>query len=139
MDATLALSAQARVTAGILLLAIVTIEWGGLFVMRLARGGQEATPFQVTFNRAGHGHAGMLVTLALLTQLLADAAALEGVVAWVARYGVAWAAILMPAGFFFSAAGAGRTHPNRMIVLLYAGAVVLAAGVVALGFGLLLA
>jgi hypothetical protein len=47
------------------------------------------------------------------------------------------AAILMPAGFFFSSMGAGRTAPNRLIWLLWAGAVSLALGVVALGLGLL--
>jgi hypothetical protein len=46
------------------------------------------------------------------------------------------AAILMPAGFFLSSIGAGRTSPNGFIWLTIAGTVTLAAGVVALGFGL---
>ena len=49
-----------------------------------------------------------------------------------------YAAVLMPAGFFFSAMGEGRTKPNRAVVLLPVGAVVLAAGVVTLAVGLLL-
>jgi hypothetical protein len=43
----------------------------------------------------------------------------------------------MPAGFFFSSAGRDRTEPNRAIWILYAGAVALALGVVALGVALL--
>ncbi len=43
----------------------------------------------------------------------------------------------MPAGFFLSATGSEVTRPNRFVVLLYAGAVSLAVGVVTLGIGLL--
>jgi hypothetical protein len=46
---------------------------------------------------------------------------------------------MFPAGFFLSSAGRGRTEPNRLIYLVYAGAVALAAGVVSLGIGLLTA
>lgn len=81
----------------------------------------------------------MFVTLALVCQLLADAARLDGVVDGVARLGSAWAAILVPAGFFLSVLGKGTTEPNRLIVLLWVGAASLAAGSVALGVGLLTA
>lgn len=47
------------------------------------------------------------------------------------------AALLMPAGFFFSSMGQDVTRPNRFIVLLYIGAASLAAGLLALGVGLL--
>ncbi|HZS86778.1 MAG TPA: hypothetical protein VFE42_04710 [Chloroflexota bacterium] len=43
----------------------------------------------------------------------------------------------MSAGFFLSSAGRGVTKPNRLIGLVYAGAVSLALGVVSLGVGLL--
>jgi len=52
-------------TAGVLLLAIVAVEWGGYYMLSLVRGRRTATPFQVTFSRAGHAHAGVLVILAL--------------------------------------------------------------------------
>jgi len=47
------------------------------------------------------------------------------------------AAVLFPLGFFLSSAGARREAANRLIWLLYAGALVLAAGVLTLGIGLL--
>lgn len=137
METTLALSADTRSTAGVLLLTIVFIEYGGLFVLRITRGGAPATDLQRRFNRAGHAHAGMLVTLALVGLLLADGAALDGLLAVGARNGIWLAAILMPAGFFFSVAGRDVTEPNRLIGLLYAGAACLAVGVVSLGIGLL--
>ena len=63
MDPTLALSAQTRSTAGILLVTIVAVEYGGLFVLGIVRGRQKMTPFQLAFARAGHAHAAVLVTL----------------------------------------------------------------------------
>jgi hypothetical protein len=137
MEPTLILSETAARVAGVVLLTVVTIEFGGAYVLKLVRGGTPATPFQVTFARAGHAHAGMLVTLGLVCVLLAEAAGLTGVAGWFARTGVLLAAILMPAGFFFSSMGPGATAPNRWIALLWAGGAVLAVGVVTLGIGLL--
>lgn len=133
------LTEAARTTAGIVLLTVVAIESGGAFMVRVVTGGVAATDFQRRFYRAGHAHAGVLVTLGLVCLLLAEATALTGPAGWLARTGVLIAAILMPAGFFFSAMGAGRTRPSRWAVLLAAGALVLAAGVVTLGVGLLTA
>jgi len=137
MDGPIALSDGARSTAGVLLLSIVGIEWGGYYLLGVVRGRHPVTPFQQTFARAGHAHAGVLVTLALVCQILADAAPMTGPLTTLARNGIPTAAILIPAGFFFSSAGRGVTEPNRFIVLLYAGVAVLALGVVALGIGLL--
>lgn len=122
-----------------LLLTIVVIEWGGWFLLRIVRGQQPATPFQQAFFRAGHAHAGVLVTLALVGQIFADAARMSGVLAVLARDGIWAAAILMPTGFFLAAAGRGVTQPHRFIVVLYAGMASLALGVIALGVGLLTA
>ena len=135
----LPLSESARLTAGILLLTLVAVESGGLYLLQIVGGRVARTPFQLAFARAGHAHAGVLVTLSLVVQILADATALDQPVAGIARSAIPLAAILMPAGFFLSSAGAGRTSPSRLIVLVYAGAASLAAGAIALGAGLLLA
>lgn len=137
MEPTILLSADSLRTAGILMLALVTIESGGFYLLRLHADGGRATPFQFAFARAGHAHAGVLVTLGLVCQMLADAAGLTGGVGLVARSAIPAAAILMPAGFFFSSMRRGATAPNRWIHLVHAGAVSLAAGAVALGIGLL--
>ena len=134
----LILSDSSRSIAGVVLLTIVTIEFGGWFLTRIVRGAVEMTEFQKAFARAGHGHAGMLVTLGLVNLLLADAAGLDGVTGSIARLGVPAAAILMSAGFFFSSTGRGEVvRPNRLIVLVWIGALCLAAGVVTTGIGLL--
>ncbi|MGI8939251.1 MAG: hypothetical protein ACR2JF_13770 [Iamia sp.] len=123
--------------AAVLLLSMVFIEYGGTFLLKVARGREPATDFQRQFARAGHGHAGVLVLLALVVPLYVDGAGLDGAAAFGARTLIPASAILMPAGFFFSSAGAGRTEANRWIVLVWAGVVALAAGLVALALGLL--
>jgi hypothetical protein len=133
------LSNDARNTAGILLLAIVAVESGGIYMLRIVRGRESVTGFQQAFARAGHAHAGVLVTLSLVCLILVGTADVSGLWGTIARSGVPLAAILMPAGFFFSSMGRGATQPNRLIWLLYAGAVSLALGVTSLGIGLLTA
>jgi hypothetical protein len=135
----LVLSSGSRSTAGILLLAIVAIEYGGWFMLRVVRGHQPTTPFQQAFFRAGHAHAGVLVILSLVSLIYADATHLSGLLAFIAHSAIPVAAILMPAGFFFAATGRDVKKPNAFIWLLYLGAVSLGLGVVSLGIGLLTA
>lgn len=108
-------------------------------MLRIVRGRQPATEFQKAFARAGHAHAGVFIILALVAQILADAAHLHGAANTLARDGIWAAAILSPAGFFLSSAKPGATQPNRLILLTYTGALTLTAGVLALGIGLLTA
>jgi hypothetical protein len=133
------LSETTRLTAAILLFALVTVETGGLYLLAVVRGAVPSTPFQRSFARAGHAHAGVLLILSLVGLLYADAAGLAGGVGTVARSGVPLAALLMSGGFFLSSVGAGRERPNRFVLLVYIGGAALAAGLVALGIGLLTA
>ncbi|HET6653806.1 MAG TPA: hypothetical protein VFH10_14265 [Nocardioides sp.] len=133
------LSDESRVLAGVLLLALVTVEIGGMYMVKLVRGKAPATPFQMSFARAGHAHAGVLLILALVCQVLVDSTSQTGFWDWVSRSGVAVSALLMPGGFFFSSMGAGREQPNKLIALVFAGAAVLAVSLTSLGVGLLTA
>jgi hypothetical protein len=133
------LSDASRTLAGILLLSLVTVESGGLFLLRVVQGREPATPLQTSFYRAGHAHAGVLLTLGLVIQVLVDATDLSGAGEWLARSGVPAAALLMPAGFFLSVLGRGRETPNQLVWLVYTGGGVLAAGLIAAGIGLLTA
>ena len=133
------MSDESRILAGVLLLSLVTVESGGAYLMAIARAKVPSTPFQERFARAGHAHAGVLLILGLVCQLLADATTQTGVLDWLARAGVPVAALLMPGGFFFASMGRGRTEPNGFIALVGVGAVALAAGLLSLGIGLLVA
>ncbi|PZR52792.1 hypothetical protein DNL40_10530 [Xylanimonas oleitrophica] len=133
------LSDPARLTAGAVILSAITVASGGWFLTRVVRGLAPATEFQKSFFRAGHAHAGVLIILGLICLLLTEATTLTGLWSWLSRVGVLASAILMPAGFFLSALGAGRTRPNRLIGLLWVGAGFLVAGLTTTGVGLLTA
>ncbi|GAB3005266.1 hypothetical protein [Saccharothrix stipae] len=135
--AAIRLSPASRRLAGVLLLSVVGVEFGGRFLTTVAQGEVELTEFQQSFFRAGHAHAGVLLILGLVCLLYADVADVRGPWGWVTRLGVPVAALLMPAGFFFSATGEGVTRANGLVVLLYLGGLSLAAGVASLGIGLL--
>jgi hypothetical protein len=58
-------------------------------------------PLRQNFFRAGHAHAGVIVILSLVCQLLADFAVLPASLVWVIRVTVPLSAILYPQGSFF--------------------------------------
>ena len=122
---------------GILLLALVTVESGGYFLTRVVRGHVAANRLQQGFFRAGHAHAAVLLVLSIAILGVVSYAALDGFWLQLARLGVPIAAILMPAGFFLSVIGADPQRPNRLIVLLWAGAIVLTAALITAGVGLI--
>jgi hypothetical protein len=132
-------SETTRILAGILLLSLVGVETGGIYLVNLVRGSASATSFQMSFARAGHAHAGVLLILSLTGLLYADILHLTGLWGWLSRIGVPVAAILMPAGFFFSSMREGRNAPNAFINLVYVGALFLAAGLTSLGVQVLVA
>src|SRR5690606_26750472 len=125
-------------TIGIVLLTVPFIAYGGTFLLRVVQGGFPATRLQKAFFRAGHAHAGVLVTLGILVRLAVDLAGVTGLAATLAS-GVLWAAVLVPAGFFRSVASRDAERPSGLIALLWLGVAALVAGVVAAGVGLLTA
>ena len=128
-----------RTIAGVILLTIVTIQFGGYFMTKIVRGQVPMTDFQKSFARAGHAHAGVLVILSLVGLLYVDQSGLNGLWLWIGRLAIPVAAILMSGGFFASSAGKDRTQPNRFLWILWAGAASLAIGVLTLGIGLITA
>lgn len=134
---TLRLTPASRRIAGLLLLSIIAVEFGGYYLTRVAAGEEQLTSFQESFSRAGHAHAGVLVILGLVGVIMADAAGLRGPLGYVGRLGVPLAAILMPAGFFLSSSTPGATGPNDSIAVLWLGVLSLTVGVVTLGVALL--
>ena len=130
----------AKLMCGLILITVPTIEFGGYFLLRMLSGKMKQlslTPFQQSMFRAGHAHAGVLVILSLVCQLLADAATLGTPLIWLVRAGVPFSTILISGGFFAAAAGNQRTQPNKWIGILYIGVLLLAVSVLVLGIGLL--
>lgn len=124
--------------AGIVLLSVATIAFGGTFLLRVATGAQPANALQTSFFRAGHAHAGVLVILGLLIQLFVDLADV-GDVARALSLLILVAAIVMPAGFFCSVIGHDPQRPNGLVALIWIGAGCLVVGVIGAGIGLIAA
>lgn len=131
------LSDAARIMLGISLISIPTIAYGGYFLLtQLGSSRIIKTDLQASYYRAGHAHAGVLMLLNLIAQLLVDPAGFDPALSWVVRIGFALAPILMSAGFFGGAPREG-TNPGSLIILVRIGAVILALSVLLLGLGLL--
>ncbi|HEY7303235.1 MAG TPA: hypothetical protein VH601_03925 [Bryobacteraceae bacterium] len=127
-----------KLIAGLLLISMPTIEFGGTFLLRILSGKHsEFTEFQRSMFRAGHAHAGVLVILALVALLFADQAGLSAPTGWALRIGFAAAPILVSGGFFGAAIGKGRTRPGGLLGLLWSGVFVLGGSVIVLGICLI--
>jgi hypothetical protein len=131
---------EARMMSGIILITVPTIQYGGYFLLTslLNKGsGYMDNPLRQNFFRAGHAHAGVIVILSLICQMLADGAVLPTPLLWLVRIGVPLSAILISSGFFFSVLRLDATQASGAVSLIYAGALILAVGVVTLSIGLL--
>jgi uncharacterized membrane protein YvlD (DUF360 family) len=122
---------------GALLLSLITVETGGWFLTRVARGAFPANTLQKNFFRAGHAHAAVLLVLSVAVIPLLDTVTLPLALDLVGRFGIPVAALLMPAGFFLSALGRDPERPGREFVLLWVGAGSLTVGLAAAGIGLI--
>src|SRR5215831_7527368 len=114
------MSRESRMTAGVLLVVLPTVMYGGLtLLMMLTQGapGFADNPLRHDMWRAGHAHAGVYLVLSLVMLRYVDEAEL--------------------AAFFLSVVSPDAREPNGLITLAYAGAVFLAAAVLSLGIGLI--
>jgi hypothetical protein len=126
--------------AGILLVILPTVMFGGLSLLALLTGnstGYADNPLRHDLWRAGHAHAGVYLVLSLVMLRYVDDALLSPFWKWVARVGAPIAAILIPAAFFLSVLSPTAREPNGLIALAYIGALFLAAAVLTLGVGLI--
>lgn len=133
------MSPVTKQVCGIILLTVPAIQYGGFFLLKILsrKQGTSLTDFQKSMFRAGHAHAGVLVILALIAQILTDETALTGISEWIVRDGFTAAAILVSGGFFAAAGGKNRIVPNKYIFILYGGIACLAVATVVLGVGLI--
>ncbi len=133
------MSHESRITAGLLLILLPTVVFGGASILSMLIGdpAYSENALRQDLWRAGHAHAGVLLVLSLVTLRYVDEARLPGSMKRVARHSIPAAAVLLPAAFFLSVLSPGATEPNSFIYLAYLGAVFLAAGLLILGIGLI--
>lgn len=133
------MSRESRRLAGILLVVLPTVMYGGVSILGLLikDPAYMQNPLRQDLWRAGHAHAGVLLVLSLVALRYVDEAELPARLKWLVRLAIPSAAILLPSAFFLSVLRPDATAPNGLISLAYVGALVLAAGVLLLGVGLL--
>jgi len=131
------MSDAARFMLGLSLVLVPTIVYGGLTLLGIVSGGRYGapgprglSPAQQALYRAGHAHAGVLLLLSLILQMLVDEANL-GSLEWPVRIAAPAAAILVSAGFF------GIAHLPALRFVLYAGVLLVVATTLTEGVALL--
>ena len=132
------MSPESRRMAGILFIVLPSVMFGGVSILTLLIGTPEymANPLRQDLWRAGHAHAGVFLLLSLIALRYVDETVLSPPARWFVRISIPSAAIVVPVAFFFSVLTPDAVRPNALIHLAYIGAVLLAAGVVTLGVGL---
>ncbi len=133
------MSPESKRLAGILLIIMPTVIYGGISILSFLINdpSYQQNALRQDLFRAGHAHAGVLLILSLVTLRYVDEANLSQRWKQTDRHSIPLSAILLPAAFFFSVLKAEATKPNNLIYLAYAGALLLAFGLIIPGIGLL--
>jgi hypothetical protein len=135
------MSDAARWMIALAFISLPTIAFGGYFLLAILRrqvGRDKVSAEQRDYFRAGHAHAGVLVILAIIGQIILDQSRFANGTTWAIRLGLFIAPMLISLGFF---AGAPRTsggNTTTLIKLVPIGAVVLSISVIAVGVSLLM-
>ena len=93
------MSTASRILAAILLIAVPTVEFGGLALLGMLTRrtpGYLDNPLRQNMFRAGHAHAGVWLVFALVALLWVDQTDLGEPLKWVIRIAFVAAPILMP-------------------------------------------
>lgn len=125
--------------AGILLIIVPTIMYGGITILGILTdgvagmepSGLELNETQYSLWRAGHAHAAVLVILSIIIQFLVDATKLSNSLSWLARISAPVAAVAISGGFF------GLAFLPGFKWLLYFGILSLVVSLLVTGIGLL--
>ena len=117
-------------------IALPTVMYGGYALLGLlTRDG--LTPFQQTFFRAGHAHAGVLLLLSLLYHSYLEQTTLRPAIKVAAAVVVLVGILAQSGGFFLHMAIGQPGAPSLGTTITTMGAVLLAAAIVLLVYGLI--
>ena len=132
------LSRNARLMAGITILIVPTIMYGGWTPLGILTHGSVAASSGPRLNetqwalwRAGHAHAGVWTILSVLLQVLLDSTRLSRGLTWLARICAPLSAVV------FSGALFGLAFSGSFVNLLYLGIVLMLIALLTTGVGLL--
>lgn len=119
------------------LFALVTVEFGGWSLLGLLTSQGTLTPFQEQFFRAGHAHAGVLLTLALVYFLLMEKTKYTPAGQRVLDLVLLGGILLQSGGFFVHMLAGEESRSSVGTLLTRIGAVLLAGALISLGVGIL--
>lgn len=133
------MSPESRRLAGILLVVLPTVVFGGVSILTLLINDPAYMQNELRQDlwRAGHAHAGVLLILSLVALRYVEEAELSDGLKRLVRLSIPSTALLLPAAFFLSVLSPSATKPNGFIYLAYVGAIVLTIGLLTLGIGLI--
>jgi hypothetical protein len=117
-------------------IALPTVMYGGYSLLRLINQGEGLTPFQTTWFRAGHAHAGVLLLMSLLYYLFLDQTALAPATKQVGCLAMFVGILAQSGGFFVHMMIGQPNEPSIGTLITMAGAALLAIGVGILVYGL---
>lgn len=122
-------------------ISLPTIAFGGYFllsILKKQKGTENISAIQRDYFKAGHAHAGVLVSLSIIGQLVLDFSLSNDTLVWAARIGLFVAPLLISGGFFGGAPTKADGKPGALVKLIPIGAVILSASTIAVGLGLLI-
>lgn len=119
------------------LFAIVTVEFGGWSLLGFLTRSDSLSPFEEQFFRAGHGHAGVLLVLALAFLLLLERTSFERRTQLGLALTLLAGILLQSGGFFLHMVIGEEQAASAGTYVTWAGAALLAIAMVTAGIGLL--
>lgn len=117
-------------------LLLPTVIFGGYSLLQLMVTQGALTPFQVTYFRAGHGHAGVLLLAALIYHTYLDKTTLSTGAKWVACTVFFISILAISGGFFLHMVVGGPEQASVGVTITALGALVLTLDVLLLVYGL---
>lgn len=135
------MSDAGRWMIAITFISLPTIAFGGYFLLSILRrqaGTEKITSEQLSYFRAGHAHAGVLVTLGIIGQLMLDQSRMGEGLVWVMRIALIVAPLLISGGFFGGAPRSEGGTATPLIRLVPVGAVLFSLTTLGVGIGLVI-
>jgi hypothetical protein len=135
------MSDAARWMIALAFISLPSIAFGGYFLLTILKrqvGTENITTEQREYFRAGHAHAGVLVLLAIVAQLILESSRFSDSITWALRIGLFAAPLLISGGFFGGAPKKLGDRPGGLIKLIPIGSVILAISTLGVGVSLLI-
>ena len=117
-------------------IALPTVMYGGYSLLRLINQDERLTPFQTTWFRAGHAHAGVLLLMSLLYYLFLNQTTLAPTTKQLGCWAMFVGILAQSGGFFLHMIVGHPNEPSIGTFITTAGAILLTTAVGLLVYGL---